>query len=85
MRGAIAFAGLVSLLPAVGATAEAFDADQRGLRCDRFVLRPHGGEPLLGVMDLTHDLEQPLVVLPAPPAREGHERSPRVRTGDHGA
>ena len=42
-----------------------YKADQEGLLRFRFVLRPHGVEPPLAVMDLSRDLEQPLVVLPA--------------------
>ena len=42
-----------------------YRAHQEGLLRFRFVLRPHGQEPPLAVTDLTHDLEQPLVVLPA--------------------
>ncbi|HYN03333.1 MAG TPA: hypothetical protein VE359_12870 [Vicinamibacteria bacterium] len=42
-----------------------YKADQQGLLRFRFVLRPHGVEPLLAVMDLSRDIEQPLVVLPA--------------------
>ncbi len=41
-----------------------YKADQQGLLRFRFVLRPHGVEPPLAVMDLSRDLEQPLVVLP---------------------
>jgi hypothetical protein len=43
-----------------------YKADQQGLLRFRFVLRPHGVEPPLAVMDLSRDLEQPLVVLPEP-------------------
>jgi hypothetical protein len=42
-----------------------YKADQEGRLRFRFVLRPHGVEPPLAVMDLSRDLEQPLVVLPA--------------------
>ena len=42
-----------------------YKADQQGLLRFRFVLRPHGVERPLAVMDLSRDLEQPLVVLPA--------------------
>jgi len=41
-----------------------YKADQQGLLRFRFVLRPHGVESPLGVMDLSRELEQPLVVLP---------------------
>jgi hypothetical protein len=41
-----------------------YKADQEGPLRFRFVLRPHGGERPLAVMDLSRDLEQPLVVLP---------------------
>ena len=40
-----------------------YKADQQGRLHFRFVLRPHGVEPPLAVMDLSRDLEQPLVVL----------------------
>ena len=42
-----------------------YKADQEGLLRFRFVLRPHGALPPVVVMDLSRDLEQPLVVLPA--------------------
>jgi hypothetical protein len=41
-----------------------YKAEQQGLLRFRFVLRPHGVEPPEAVMDLSRDLEQPLVVLP---------------------
>ncbi len=41
-----------------------YKADQEGRLRFRFVLRPHGDEPPAALMDLTRDLEQPLVVLP---------------------
>lgn len=49
-----------------------YKAEQEGLLRFRFVLRPHGVEPPLAVMDLSRDLEQPLVVLP-----EGASRGAR--------
>jgi alpha-mannosidase len=42
-----------------------YKAEQAGLLLFRFVLRPHGVLPPLAVMDLSDELEQPLVVLPA--------------------
>jgi hypothetical protein len=41
-----------------------YKADQQGLLRFRLVLQPHGVEPPLALMDLSRDLEQPLVVLP---------------------
>jgi alpha-mannosidase len=41
-----------------------YKADQQGPLRFRFVLRPHGVEPPLAVMDMSRGLEQPLVVLP---------------------
>jgi hypothetical protein len=42
-----------------------YRADQEGPLRFRFVLRPHGPEPEAALTDLSRDLEQPLLVLPA--------------------
>jgi alpha-mannosidase len=43
-----------------------YKADQEGLLRFRFVLRPHGKEPPVALLELSRDLEQPLVLLKVP-------------------
>jgi hypothetical protein len=42
-----------------------YKADQEGVLRFRFVLRPHGPEPAAAVSQLSRELEQPLLALPA--------------------